>query len=238
MIRNANTLPRPWDRFDAYLFDIDGTLIECTDATHYFAFCDALKTLSGRELNLDGVVAHGNTDVGILRDALRLAKVRDEDWRGQLPDALASMGSFVEAHKAELCTTVLPRVKDVLEHLQQRGAKLGVATGNVEQIGKLKLQQAGLPGYFDFAGWSDAYEYRADVFRAAVEKARNLCGRDAALCVLGDTPTDVTAAHDVGLPVIAVATGIFSLERLMEEKPELCIPSFEAIWRVTDRHTS
>ena len=27
----ANSLPHPWDYFDAYLFDIDGTLIECTD---------------------------------------------------------------------------------------------------------------------------------------------------------------------------------------------------------------
>lgn len=47
-----NRLDRPWDSFDAYLFDIDGTLINCTDATHYFAFCDVLKTISGRELTL------------------------------------------------------------------------------------------------------------------------------------------------------------------------------------------
>ena len=232
MLRFVNALPRPWDSFDAYLFDIDGTLIECTDATHYFAFCETLKTLSGRDVNLDGVVAHGNTDVGILRDALKLANV-PEEWRHRLPEALASMGSFVEARKAELCATVLPHVRDVLEHLRRRGAKLGVATGNLEQIGKLKLQHAGLLDYFDFAGWSDEYEYRADVFRAAVKKARDLYGHEATLCVLGDTPTDITAAHDVGLPVIAVATGIFSVERLIEEKPELCIPSFEAIWHET-----
>ena len=71
--RHRGTLPRSWDAFDAYLFDIDGTLINCKDAVHYFAFCAALKSLSGRNLNLDGVTAHGNTDVGILRDALMLA---------------------------------------------------------------------------------------------------------------------------------------------------------------------
>ena len=226
-------LPQPWDGFDAYLFDVDGTLIECTDATHYFAFCEALKTLSGRDLNLAGVVAHGNTDVGILRDALHLAEVPEEAWRPGLPHALASMGSFVKARQAELRTTVLPGVPEVLQHLRDRKAKLGVATGNLEQIGTLKLQHAGLLNYFDFAGWSDAFEYRADVFRAAVEKAQHLYGPDLALCVLGDTPADVTAAHAVGLPVIAVATGIFSFERLSEERPELCIPTFEALWRGT-----
>ncbi len=224
---SPNTLPRAWDGFDAYLFDIDGTLIECTDATHYFAFCDALKTLSGRELNLDGVVAHGNTDIGILRDALALAEVPDADWRARLPEIRATMGSFVEARKEQLCTTVLPRVQDVLQHLQRRGARLGVATGNLEQIGKLKLKQTGLLQYFDFAGWSDNDEYRTDVFRGAVEQALALCGSHAALCVLGDTPADILAAHANGLPVIAVATGIFSFERLMEEKPELCLHSFE-----------
>ncbi len=33
---------RRWDAYDAYLFDIDGTLMNCTDAVHYFAFCEAL----------------------------------------------------------------------------------------------------------------------------------------------------------------------------------------------------
>ncbi len=44
--------------------------MNCTDAMHYFAFCDALDERRWPALNLDGVVAHGNTDVGILRDAL------------------------------------------------------------------------------------------------------------------------------------------------------------------------
>jgi phosphoglycolate phosphatase len=55
---------RAWDEFDAYLFDIDGTLINCRDAVHYFAFCESLTRIAGRPMNLDGVVAHGNTDAG------------------------------------------------------------------------------------------------------------------------------------------------------------------------------
>jgi phosphoglycolate phosphatase-like HAD superfamily hydrolase len=228
-MKQENNLGRAWDRFDVYLFDIDGTLIECTDATHYFAFCEALKTLSGRSLNLDGVVAQGNTDVGILRDALGLAGVREEEWRNRLPEVRASMGRFVEERKDELCTTVLPGVRKVLEHLQRVGAKLGVATGNLEQIGKLKLERAGLLGYFDFGGWSDNYEYRKDVFQSAVERARNLYGAAASMCILGDTPADVQAAHAVGLPVIAIATGIFSREQLMEANPEVCVPTFDSL---------
>ena len=51
-------------------FDIDGTLLHCTDAVHYFAFCEALKSVAGQSMTLEGVTAHGNVDTGILRDAL------------------------------------------------------------------------------------------------------------------------------------------------------------------------
>jgi phosphoglycolate phosphatase-like HAD superfamily hydrolase len=137
------------------------------------------------------------------------------------------MADFVEQRADELCTTVLPQVREVLQHLRARGAVLGVATGNLERIGKLKLRRAGLLDYFQFAGWSDECEYRTDVFRGAIAKARGTTGGNATLCVIGDTPSDIRAAHDHQLPVIAVATGIYSVEHLQAESPELCIRSFD-----------
>ena len=225
----ARTLARAWNAFDAYLFDIDGTLLNCTDATHYFAFCDALRKLSGRELTLEGVTAHGNTDIGILRDVLVRAGVPQSEWRMRIPEICAGMGEFVAARQEELCMTVLPQVREVLEHLKARRAVLGVATGNLERIGSLKLKRAGLLEYFDFGAWSDAHEFRADVFRAAVQKGVALCGEACAMCVVGDTPADVRAAHENGLPVIAVATGIYSVEDLRLESPELCVSSMDEL---------
>lgn len=225
-----NALGRAWDAFDAYLFDIDGTLIECTDATHYFAFCHALKSASGRDLTLDGVVAHGNVDAGIVRDALTFAGVPESAWRPRLPELLAAMGDFMQERQGEVCARVLPDVRRVLEHLRRCGATLAVATGNLERIGKLKLTRAGLLEYFDFGGWSDAHETRSAVFAAAIEAARERCGRNAALCVLGDTPSDIRAAHDHSVPVIAVATGIYPFEQLTQEQPELCLQSFAELF--------
>lgn len=215
-----------WDAFDAYLFDIDGTLVHCTDATHYFAFCHVLKMISGKNLTLEGVTAHGNVDNGILRDALTRAGVREEVWRPRLREIHAHMGDFVEARQHELCATVLPRVHALLEHLKGRGAKLGLATGNLERIGKLKLFRAGLLEFFDFGGWSDRYEYRSDVFRSAVAMLHEHYGMATSICVVGDTPMDINAAHDNGLPVMAVATGIYSFELLKAAQPEFCLHTF------------
>jgi phosphoglycolate phosphatase-like HAD superfamily hydrolase len=223
-------LPCPWNGFDAYLFDIDGTLLTCADAVHYFAFCQALECIAGRPLTLEGVTAHGNTDVGILRDAFALAGVSEDKWRPLLRNLLDGMGQFVHAREQELCVTVLPHAHHVLEHLRNKGAILGVATGNLRAIGQLKLQRAGLFSYFQFAAWSDAYEYRADVFRYAIAQARSIAGQNASICVIGDTPGDIAAARQNGLPVISVATGVHSFDLLKAASPDLCICSLEDLF--------
>ena len=212
-----------WNDYDVFLFDIDGTLLRSNDAVHYFAFCAALSGVAGRPLNLDGVTAHGNVDVGILRDAFALGAVPETVWRSQLPALREGMCRFVEEHVAEFRIEVLPAVDHVLRSLRTQGKLLGVATGNLERIGQAKLRCAGLLDYFHFGGYSDACEYRRDVFRQAVLKARALAAPGARICVVGDTPEDIRAAHANALDVIAVATGIYSMDALAAENPTFCL---------------
>jgi len=221
-----SALLRDWDSFDVYLFDIDGTLLHCSDAVHYFAFCNTLESIAARPLTLEGVTAHGNTDIGILRDALALAGVPEQAWRPRLPDIREAMCRYVEVRSNDVCVSVMPQVHDVMQHLAGRGATLGVATGNLQRIGTIKLQRANLLQYFNFAGWSDDFEFCSDVIASAVVGAGEIAGEHAAMCVVGDTPADVTAAHSNSLPAIAVATGIYSFEQLECAKPDLCIHSF------------
>ena len=221
----TSRLSRSWDAFDAYLFDIDGTLIQSHDAVHYFAFCESLSAVAGRSLNLEGVLAHGNVDQGILRDAWTRAGVPEADWRPRLAEVRAAMCHFVDKRQGDLQIEVLSGAREVLQHLRSRGAKLGVATGNLQGIGEAKLRRAGLLDFFDFGGWSDGHEYRRDVLRAAVDRAHHLVGGTAQMCVVGDTPEDVRAARANGLEVIAVATGIYSFEHLQAEAPDLCLQS-------------
>ena len=139
------------------------------------------------------------------------------------------MCRFVEQRREDLRITVLPGVVAMLEHLSAKGATLGVATGNLAGIGEAKLQVAGLRGYFQFGGYSDAYESRREVFRGALKQARALVGESSVACVVGDTPEDVRSARANGLEVIAVATGIYSWEQLRAESPDICLRSLEEL---------
>jgi hypothetical protein len=64
-----------WIEADAFLFDIDGTLLVTRDLVHYNALNRAMREAYEVETTIDGVAYHGKTDVGILRAALARAGI-------------------------------------------------------------------------------------------------------------------------------------------------------------------
>lgn len=212
-----------WHHFDAYLFDIDGTLLNARGGVHYNSFHTALRQVYECDGRIDAVPVHGNTDIGILRAALQHHSVMPDDFEARLPAALEVMcqevARNVEGVEAEVCASI----HELLGELHQAGKLLGVATGNLERIGWIKLERAGLRQFFQFGSFSDRNERREDIFKHGVALARDLRGPKTSVCVVGDTPNDIRAASLLGLPVIAVATGIYSKDELLKHHPDLCL---------------
>ncbi len=225
-----------WDAEPAYLFDIDGTLLRSQDRIHVTSFLSSVKSVMGRELDLDPVVLSGNTDPGILRDAFRAAELQDSEWHPVLEDILDAMRADVLAQREAMQVRVMPGVEATLRHLQGKGAALGVATGNLESIGWLKIELAGLREWFTFGGFSDRFIVRAEMIGHAAALARAIVGAHASVCVVGDTPFDISAAEANDLPVIAVATGRYSFDELMTCNPDVCATTLEALLDQTGRN--
>jgi phosphoglycolate phosphatase-like HAD superfamily hydrolase len=211
-----------WDAQDAYLFDIDGTLLRSRDRVHMDSLPASVRKVLGIEVSLEGVSLAGNTDTSILREACALAGVPPEVLEPQMAAILEGMCANVAGRRHELQPILMPGVEDTLKYLAERGATLGVATGNLEMIGWIKVERAGLREWFRFGGFSDCFPLRSDLIGNAAIKARELTNAQATVCVVGDTPRDIEAAHENSLPVIAVATGHFSFDELLEHKPEVC----------------
>lgn len=216
-----------WDELDAYLFDIDGTLLRSRDRIHYNSFALAIRQALGRDLQLDGVTLHGNTDPGILRDAFRMSGVHNTEWEPLLDEILDIMRTSVLSQRAAMMVQVMPGIPEVLGHLQRKGAVLGVATGNLEAIGWLKVEIAGLRHWFSFGGFSDHYAVRSEMIGNAARLARKIASPGATVCIVGDTPSDVSAAKANSLPTIAVATGKYSFDELLETEPEVCATTLQ-----------
>lgn len=222
-----------WDRQDAYLFDIDGTLLRSRDRVHVDSFTTTLQKVMGPKVTLEGVSLAGNTDTSILREACEQAGISAEVLEPQLAAIVEAICHNVQGRKHEMQPMLMPGVEDTLRHLADRGAILGLATGNLEMIGWIKMERAGLREWFRFGGFSDRFPIRAELIGDAARKARELAGPEASVCVIGDTPRDIEAAHANGLPVISVATGHFSFYELMAYKPEVCTTTLADLLEAT-----
>jgi phosphoglycolate phosphatase len=214
-----------WDGQSAYLFDIDGTLLRSRDRVHFESVALGVKRVTGFEVTLAGIAIHGNTDTGILREACIRAGIPAEVIEEQIEAILAAMCDSVSERRRELEPILMPGVKQTLDHLAARGALLGVATGNLEMIGWIKIEAAGLREWFRFGGFSDHFPVRSELIGNAAVKARELGGDQASICVVGDTPRDIEAARANHLPVIAVATGHFDFDALLALEPDACATS-------------
>jgi phosphoglycolate phosphatase-like HAD superfamily hydrolase len=170
-------------------------------------------------------VLQGSTDTGILREAFNQAGISPEVLEAHTEAILEAMGKTVAEQRHALDLVRMPGVEEVLRYLAGRGALLGVATGNLEMIGWIKVEHAGLREWFRFGGFSDHFPIRAELIGHAANKAREMAGAEAKICVVGDTPRDIEAARANSLPVIAVATGRYSFDELSELGPEVCTTS-------------
>ena len=241
-----------WNAFAAYLFDIDGTLLNSRDGVHYNAFHSALREVFATDERIDNVPVHGNTDIGILRAVAERAGIGDAEFRAKLPQAIAHMQQKALGNRRDMRPELCPEIPSLLRHLQQRGALLGVVSGNFEPIAWAKLEAAGLRQYFSFGAFCrEDCASRAEIFRAGAAHARaalvhtalvqarspdasqpspapnyQLPTTNYALCFVGDTPADIAAARAIGLPIIAVATGIYTYQQLDAAAPDLCLSCF------------
>jgi phosphoglycolate phosphatase-like HAD superfamily hydrolase len=206
-----------------FLFDIDGTLVDAPHGAGGLAFEYAFKQRYGIPNALTGVTLHGNTDPNIL-DECFLTHL------GRLPtstEAREILAHYILQLEHNLKHTgpmrILPGVTTAIQQIQNANCLLGLATGNVEEGARVKLASADLWKHFTFGGYGSDARERSELVKIAVNRAEKRLGRTCAkneIWVVGDTPRDIIAAHDAGVPCLAVATGKYSLDELLAAKAD------------------
>jgi phosphoglycolate phosphatase-like HAD superfamily hydrolase len=125
---------------------------------------------------------------------------------------------------------VLPGVPERLRQLSHDGHLLGIITGNGDGAAHIKLARGDLNRWFTFGAYAGAGLRRSDIVRPAVERAEAAVGRNVPnteIYVLGDTPLDIEAAHEVGCTAIAVATGHYDRAALLEAGADHVLETLE-----------
>jgi phosphoglycolate phosphatase len=219
----------------ALLFDLDGTLTRSGGAGSR-ALGQALHAKPQAVAELRKMRLDGMTDRAIARALLAAegdqATPLDQRMRG-VPQAEidAVLARYLDALALECAGNAyvaLPGVAALIERLRSRSdVLLGLCTGNLARGAELKLTSAGLWGAFRFGGYGSDAEPRPDIVRTAWKRARALGATDG--LVIGDTPRDVLAAHEAGLPACGVGTGHWGIRELAEHGAELLLSDFTDI---------
>jgi phosphoglycolate phosphatase len=201
------------------LFDIDGTLLLKATRAHAQAVVEAVRaTYNPEERPEVKIEAAGRTDVDIARQLALLGGVSPARFDAGRDDfCAAAVEAYARLCEDDLSAHVAPGVTEVLETLAARdGVRLAVLTGNLEPIAHLKLERAGLGGFFERGqgGFGSDHEDRTEL--PAIARARAGGYPREQTVIIGDTPRDIACARADGLRCIAVATGPFTAAQLAD----------------------
>jgi len=215
-----------------FLFDVDLTLVD-TGGAGRRAMDRAFEEVLGVARAFDGYHFFGKVDQAILQEvyARRLSRALDDETAARVRDV------YLRCLAEEVATTdryrVLPGVAELVAALAARPeCRLGLATGNFEEGARVKLRPGGLADAFTTGGFGADASDRAELTRIGIR--RLLAGSPrpprGRIVVIGDTPSDVLAAHANGAESVAVATGGYESAQLAAYRPTLLVEDLSG-WR-------
>ena len=213
------------------LFDIDQTLVN-TGGAGLRALDRACQKLYKLDHAMEGISPHGKTDPAIVREILRVRLGSSTPSNGEIKFVLEAYVAYLE-DEVRLSTAyrVLPGIIPLLNDLVARqDAVLGLATGNIENGGRIKLRRADLNRYFEFGGFGSDSEDRTELVRRAAARAADKNGGAFApddVFVIGDTPLDIDAGMRAGFKTVGVGTGSYSADQLLAAGATFAVPDLE-----------
>jgi len=209
-------------------FDIDNTLIQSSRG-HVKALLQAIAEVYGLDARLDVINHHGMTDQEIITRISEAYGLDRKAIKSGLKDCMESMSRrYAEIVKSETIVTK-PGVLNLMPRLAQNDINLGLVTGNLEKIARLKLKKIGINHFFKIGGFGSDHIDRAELVKIAIRKAadRFYCDRPLRAFHFGDAPQDMQAGRAAGVVPVGVATGIFTSEQLAAAGAEIVFPDLK-----------
>lgn len=196
-------------RYDAVLFDVDGTLLHSRPGildTFSYAF---------RMMGLDP----SGMDLGrYLGPPLRQSFAEHFDSDADIERAVAFYRTRYAQRGMHMCSP-FPGVQDMLHTLQAAGLFLATATSKPTEVVTPILAEQGIAGFFDHIGGASmdkSVDTKTAVIRSVLDDPR-LKGKK--ILMVGDRQDDMQGASDCRIPAAGVLYGYGSREELTAWHP-------------------
>ncbi len=207
------------------VFDLDGTLVSSME--DLVATLNAVLTSNGHSAVPQEKVVHM---VGMGAKVL-LQRGLDYNETAWTEDTILPLfDQFIEHYAANIAvhTRAFDGVVPSLERFRSEGWKLAVCTNKAERLTLPLLEELDLAKHFDAVVGGDTFRVSkpdAEPVHGAIERAG---GSIQGSVMIGDSGTDINAARNAGIPVIAVDFG-YTPVPVRELGPDKVISHFDEL---------
>ncbi len=201
------------------LWDIDGTLIEnqhSSSKKHALAV-NKIMGVNVQELRNTS----GMTDLQIITEITSFNSLHAKPSQLQL--MLETLEELTNAEHKSMPAKANLNVENILKETLLKRWQNGILTGNTEKRARLKISSANLTKYFNYE-----YSFFGNMFldreKLVEHSIKHLSLKNIKrTAIVGDTPLDIISAKKQNVPVIAIATGNFTYNDLIEFGPDSII---------------
>ena len=191
--------------FQAIVFDLDGTLVDTLPDIH-----EALnRSLSETGLSEIGEAACRNMIGGGAHNLIEQAftLIGESSDNPRIDPVFARFIALYEAEPA-VRSHPFPGAVAALEALREQGIALGICSNKPHTLTEMVLKDLKLEHFFgDAVIGGDALAIRKPDAGHLLEVIKRLGHPPSAALMVGDSATDVGAARNAGIPIIAVDFG-------------------------------
>lgn len=185
------------------VFDLDGTLIDSIPAVAA-AINRLLEEMALPVLSTADVTTMvGEGARATLERAITAAG-------GEIGDRVEALERRYLEHYLEnpaANTVIYPDVLAVLQRFRDQGIRMGVCTNKPGATTRPVLDALGLASFFDAVSTADDTRFRKPDGRHVLETLAAMGAASSGAVMVGDSETDVAAARNAGIPVVAVDYG-------------------------------
>ncbi len=221
------TLPRGY-----VAFDIDGTLLRWHFGKGLRVMVEVFEQLFRVRIPEERYPqAAGKTDWQLFRELLAIAEIDAQVGEQRRAAFFQRFARQIQRYGSEEFQ-LLPGVRELFAGLRGREIGIGVVTGNIQPVAQWKLSLFALDRFVELGAYGDEAPERTQLVRLFAQRLQEQYRREIPFVLVGDSPNDVAAARHAGMPVIAVATGPVSRQRLRASAPDALLDSLEDGQRV------
>ena len=202
-------------KIKAFLFDLDGTLLNSREG-----IIDTLTgflNTKGTEVTKEQIRKLFGTPIEVIFRKMVPSIDEEEVWN------YVKEVREVYAKKHLEITNTFPETKEVLQALQEKGFRLGVASTKLKKFVVEALEYFELLPFFEevVSGYEVQNHKPAPDILIEIAKRMNISPLESVY--IGDALSDVQAGKEAGMMTIAVLTGSHTAEKFEEIQPDFII---------------